>query len=84
MLVKGSFSWENAGAGKGRYRSLKGDVLWNRIVEENFSFSKGFLYKPTDVIYVDLYLFIVLYKIFTILLTLGDETCLESHPEVLN
>lgn len=44
-------------------------MLWNRIVEESFSFSKEFLHKPNDVIYVELYPFIVLHKIFAVLLT---------------
>ena len=45
-------------------------------------FSKEFIYKPNNVIYIELYLSIVLSKIFTVLLPLVDEKCV--CPKILN
>lgn len=46
-----------------------------------FHFSKEFIYKPNNVIYIELYLFIVLCKIFTVLLTPVDEKCVWNHTQ---
>jgi len=44
-------------------------------------FSKESTYRPKNVNYIELYLFIMLCKIFAVLLTLVDEECVWNHTQ---